>query len=320
MRRGSRGAGWGVVALTLLAGCWLAEPSPSAEAADGTPPAATGTSVSSTPTPGVSGTATPAGNASATPDGSAAATPGAAGTVTPTPAAGAAADQPAADPFRDREDRMALLLGRARVGAGLLPLARSAALDRAAVAHAQDMAARGYMEHEGPDGSTPGSRAAQEGYQTTPGSAWMVVETISAISDEPDGALGWWLSDGLHRRVVLRSYFRELGVGYAAGGPYGRFWVAEFGCRPNVLPPVLLDGMLAVPDEGCGHSPDAFGPVASVRAAETSAAVQSLDWQPYAPQQAWPAGHPAVVDMRDAAGHELEARAADPTGAATQAP
>jgi hypothetical protein len=96
--------------------------------------------------------------------------------------------------------------------------------------------------------------------------------------------------------------------------------VAEFGCRPNVLPPVLLDGVLAVPNEDCGRSSDAFGPVQSVRVAETSAAAQGLDWQPYTAQQPWPAGHPAVVEMRDAAGQELEARAADPTGAPTQAP
>ena len=215
---------------------------------------------------------------------------------------------------------MALLLGRARVEAGLLPLARSAALDRAAIAHAQDMAAQSYMEHEAPDGSTPGSRALQQGYDTGAGSTWMVLEAIAAISDEPEGALGWWLGDGLHRRLVLRSGWRELGVGYATGGPYGRFWVAMFGCRPNVLPPVLLDGVLAIPDENCGGAADAFGAAQSLRVAETSAAVQQVGWEPYAAERPWPNGRPAVVELRDATGHELEARATDPTGAPNAAP
>ena len=264
--------------------------------------AVTGATSPAAATPAV-GTATPSGAA-------------ASGSATPGPTADAASD-----PFREREDRLAVLLGRARLGAGLLPLARSPALDRAAIGHAQDMVAHGYMEHEGLDGSTPGSRAAQEGYETPAGSAWMVIETISAMGDEPEGPLGWWLGDGLHRRVLLRPGWRELGVGYAPGGPYGRFWVAEFGCRPNVLPPVLLDGVLAVPDEGCGPGgADTFGSVQSARAAETTAAVQGADWQPYAAQQAWPAGHPAIVDLRDAAGHQLEAHAADPTGAPTQGP
>jgi uncharacterized protein YkwD len=226
----------------------------------------------------------------------------------------------ASDPFRDREDRMALMVGRARVSSGLLPLARSAQLDRAAVAHAQDMAAHGYMDHNAPDGSSPAARAAAQGYTTPPGSAWLVVEAISAISDQPDGALGWWLSDAVHRRVLMHGFWRELGVGYVQGGPYGRFWVAEFGCRPNVLPPVLLDGMLDIPTESCGSSADAFGKVQSVRVGETAATAQGQDWSAYASQQPWPAGHPAVVDLRDASGQQLEARAADPTGATTQSP
>ena len=156
------------------------------------------------------------------------------------------------DDNRAREDQMALLVGRSRVDAGMLPLARSAALNRAAESHARDMVDQRYMEHEGLDGSTPASRAADQGYATPPGGAWLVVEVISAMGDAPDAAMGWWLGDGLHRRVVLRSYWREVGIGYAPGGPYGRFWVVLFGCRPNVLPPVLLDGMLAIPDEACG--------------------------------------------------------------------
>jgi uncharacterized protein YkwD len=292
MRRAALGLASGIGALILVMVLALTDSPPTARAAmDG----ATPTPASLTPTP-------PAASAAAS-DGPQASDAG-----------------PPTDPFRDREDGLALMLGRARVGAGLLPLARSPALDRAALAHAQDMVARGYMEHDALDGSTPATRAAREGYDTTPGGAWMVVETISAISDEPDGPLGWWLSDGLHRRVVLRSTWREMGIGFAPGGPYGRFWVALFGCRPNVLPPVLLDGVLAVPDEGCGRTGDAFGPVQSVRVAETSAAAQKLDWEPYAAQRAWPAGRTAVVDERDAAGHELESRAADPTGSPSQAP
>jgi uncharacterized protein YkwD len=256
----------------------------------------------------------------ATPVPSAASTPGTPqASTSPTPTAAAAQADQAADPFREREDRMALMVGRARASAGLLPLARSAQLDRAAIAHGQNMVARGYMEHDGPDGS-PASRAAAQGYETPRGSAWLVVETISAISDEPEGALGWWLSDGVHRRVVMHGFWRELGVGYVQGGPYGRFWVALFGCRPNVLPPVLMDGMLDIPTESCGRSADAFGPVQSVRVGETSGAAESQEWIDYTAQQPWPAGRPAVVGLRDASGQQLEVHAADPTGASTQSP
>src|SRR5689334_17316857 len=132
---------------------------------------------------------------------------------------------PPPPPPRTAQDQMAFLVDRARISAGVLPLARASQLDKAATAHAEDMAAQGYMEHEGLDGSTPASRAAASGYETPPGGAWLIVEVISARGDPPEDALGWWLSDGLHRRVVLRSTWREMGIGFAHGGPYGRFWV-----------------------------------------------------------------------------------------------
>jgi hypothetical protein len=182
------------------------------------------------------------------------------------------------------------------------------------------MAAQGYMEHDAPDGSTPASRAAHEGYEAPPGTAWLVVEVISARGDAPENALGWWLGDGVHRRVLMGPRWREVGIGYASGGPYGRFWVADVGCRPDVLPPVLLDGQLTIPDERCDQSGSAFGPVQSVRVAETGAAARSLDWAPYTGQQPWSPGHEAVVELRDRAGRELEARATDPTGAIAESP
>ena len=155
---------------------------------------------------------------------------------------------------------------------------------------------------------------------TPAGTGWLVIEVISAIGDAPENPMGWWLGDGVHRRVILGTRWREVGVGYAPGGPYGRFWVADVGCRPNMLPPVLLDGVLSIPDEGCGQGSAAFGAVQSARVAETQAGAHSADWGPYQQQQPWAAGRQAVVDLRDASGRELELHAADPTGATVEAP
>ena len=131
----------------------------------GTAPDATPTAGATPASPTPAPTPAPAGTTSAATD----ATPVAGST----PVAGAtfvadappSADAPV-DAFREREDQLALQIGRARVAAGLPPLARSAALDRSAVAHARDMAVQGYMDHDAPDGSTPVSRAASQGYET----------------------------------------------------------------------------------------------------------------------------------------------------------
>ena len=134
--------------------------------------------------------------------------------------------------YDTRLDELAVLVNRTRVDNAVLPLARSQQLDSAAQAHSLDMVANNYLDHIGSDNSTPQERADRAGYAVPPGSGWIVVEVISAISDEPAGPLNWWLTEatGVHRRVLLNPRWREFGVGYAAGGDYGNYWTLLVGC------------------------------------------------------------------------------------------
>ena len=134
-----------------------------------------------------------------------------------------------------QEQRIVQLINQARIAQGLGPLVLTPELNAAAKAHAEDMVAKGYMEHTAPNGSTPQSRAIKQGYGAPANSAWLVLEVISA-RQTAEAAANWLLSDRLHRGVLLRGYWREMGAAYVQGGPYGQFWVVEFGCRPNVLP------------------------------------------------------------------------------------
>ncbi|MCC7105171.1 MAG: CAP domain-containing protein [Chloroflexi bacterium] len=133
------------------------------------------------------------------------------------------------------EARMLAGINAERLDQGLVPVAWSPELAEAARRHSADMAVNGYLDHEGLDGSSPADRAAQQGYIVPSGTGWLVIEAISAMPTM-DSALNWLLTDGLHRRVLLRPYFREVGIGHVAGGPYGHYWTLDFGCRPNVLP------------------------------------------------------------------------------------
>jgi len=153
-----------------------------------------------------------------------------------------------------RTNELAVLVNQARVDHDLLPLARSQQLDSAAQAHSQDMVANNYLDHVGADGSTPQERADRAGYVVPPRSGWIVVEVISAISDQPAGPLNWWLTEstGVHRRVLMNPRWREFGVGYAAGGDYGNYWTLDVGCRPGVLPIVTFLGNVYTPTELCG--------------------------------------------------------------------
>ena len=153
-----------------------------------------------------------------------------------------------------KPDALGTLVNRARVQHGLQPLARSPELDVAAAAHSQDMVEHNYLDHPGFDGSTPQERAERAGYRVPPQSGWIVVEVISAISEDPAGPLDWWLNQSphVHGKVLLDPRWREMGVGYAAGGEYGNYWTVLVGCRPGVLPTVQLDGEFFETTEQCG--------------------------------------------------------------------
>jgi hypothetical protein len=177
----------------------------------------------------------------------------------------------ASDP-RAQTDDLLTRINRARLGAGVLPLARAAELDTAAQGHSADMVAHDYLDHTGSDGSEPQQRAEQAGYKVPPQSGWIVVEVISAISGDPEGPLNWWLGESdQHRSVLLNPRWREIGLGYAEGGEYGHYWTADFGCRPGILPSVTLDGSTYTPTEQCGDPQSAAALAPTVGPASTVA-------------------------------------------------
>ena len=106
------------------------------------------------------------------------------------------------------------------------PLARSEALDRAALAHAKDMAARSRMEHAGGDGSTPAQRATRAGY------AWRRVgENVAAGQPTPERAVAEWLRSAQHCANLMDRAFTEMGIGFAvdAQSAAGIYWAQVFG-------------------------------------------------------------------------------------------
>lgn len=210
------------------------------------------------------------------------------------------------------EQRIVQLINQARIAQGLGMLALTPELNAAAKAHAQDMALKGYMEHEGLDGSTPQSRAIRHGYQAPPGSAWLVLEVISA-RQTAEAAANWLLSDRLHRGVLLRGYWREMGAAFVEGGPYGQFWVVEFGCRPNVLPviaePTASGGVtIRLSNEECTPTGtgEAIGRATEIMVSDRPD-FSGASWEPFASTKTLSKGGNAYVKYRDKLGREATA-------------
>lgn len=115
------------------------------------------------------------------------------------------------------------LTNQHRIAAGCAPLTISPQLTSAAAAHSQDMAKNNFFSHTGSDGSTPWDRIRRTGYTYS-----TAAENIAAGYRTAEQVVqGWYNSEG-HRRNMLNCNLREIGVAYADGGSYGRYWTQVF--------------------------------------------------------------------------------------------
>ena len=105
------------------------------------------------------------------------------------------------------------------------PLARSAALDRAASIHAEDMARNSFLAHTGSDGSNPGDRVTRAGYE------WRVVaENVAAGQTSADDVAATWLDSAGHCANLLDAKYAETGIAFALNPGDGRdiYWVQVY--------------------------------------------------------------------------------------------
>jgi uncharacterized protein YkwD len=98
-------------------------------------------------------------------------------------------------------------------------------LVRSARAHADDMAARGYFDHDSPEGTSPFDRMQAAGYELGAGG-----ENIAAGSPTAEGTMDQWMQSTGHCRNIMGGQYVHIGVGYAkASGELDHLWVQNFG-------------------------------------------------------------------------------------------
>lgn len=120
-----------------------------------------------------------------------------------------------------------------RAGNGLGSLAINAALNQAAQAKANDMAARDYWSHNTPDGQTPWTFMTAAGYNYQTAGENLAYGFATAA----DTLTGWMNSPG-HRANILNTSYREFGFGiinipnYQGTGPE-TLVVAMYGSQPG---------------------------------------------------------------------------------------
>jgi uncharacterized protein YkwD len=97
----------------------------------------------------------------------------------------------------------------------LAPLALDERLAEAAQAHADDMAARGVLSHEGSDGARLDARLHRAGYRYR-----FAAENIAAGLPDPLRTVERWMESKGHRANILEKSATEAGIGYVEL-PYG---------------------------------------------------------------------------------------------------
>ncbi|MBB4930335.1 uncharacterized protein YkwD [Lipingzhangella halophila] len=117
-------------------------------------------------------------------------------------------------------DAVVDLVNEERADAGCDPVSTNGALTRAAEKHSKDMAARDYMAHESPDGTTPAERAQSEGYDAWSG------ENVAAGYDSPEAVMEGWMNSPGHRRNILNCDNTAIGV-----GEHQNRWTQMFGSQ-----------------------------------------------------------------------------------------
>ncbi|MBB6092674.1 uncharacterized protein YkwD [Povalibacter uvarum] len=110
--------------------------------------------------------------------------------------------------------------------AAVPPLTASAMLDRTALIHAQDMAAKNFFEHQGSDGRTVAARATRVGYN------WRSIgENIAAGPTTAEIVVNGWLNSPGHCANIMGQTFTEMGIAFATSSKSdaGIYWAQVLG-------------------------------------------------------------------------------------------
>ncbi len=177
--------------------------------------AAPATAAGGRPTAGRVGTGRSPGGGGAARTTAAAAPP-----ASPSPRAGRTPAPAPAAVGGSQTAQVVALTNQARVRAGCAALHVDARLTAAAQGHSADMAANGYFDHDGLDGSSFADRIEARDYPSPGG------ENIAQGQRDAQAVVTAWLKSPRHRANIENCTFTTIGIGLAGAD---RYWTQDFG-------------------------------------------------------------------------------------------
>lgn len=123
----------------------------------------------------------------------------------------------------------------------LVPLMRSAVLDRAAQLKADDMAKNSYFSHDSPTGVTPWHWFNEANYPFV-----YAGENLAVYFTDSSEVVDAWMRSPTHRANIVNANYREIGMGTARGryNGYDTIFVVQLFGTPAIpaVAPVVIAG------------------------------------------------------------------------------
>lgn len=115
------------------------------------------------------------------------------------------------------------IVNQERSKQGLKALALDDQLTNVATLKAQDMANKGYFDHNSPTYGSPFDMMQRFGVQYTSAG-----ENIAAGQKSAEEVMNSWMHSSGHRANILNADYEKIGIGFVEGGQYGTYWVQLF--------------------------------------------------------------------------------------------
>ena len=132
--------------------------------------------------------------------------------------------RPTRENLNDVRQAVLCLHNRERARHGLKPLRENPDLRSAAARHSTHMVDAHFFNHVTPSGRTMIDRVRRAGYLRRVHGSWSIGENIAWASGRlstADEITDVWMRSEGHRANILRSKFREIGIGISIGTPAG---------------------------------------------------------------------------------------------------
>ena len=115
------------------------------------------------------------------------------------------------------------IVNQERSKQGLKALTLDNELTNVATLKAQDMADKGYFDHNSPTYGSPFDMMQRFGVQYTSAG-----ENIAAGQQTAEEVMNSWMHSSGHRANILNADYEKIGIGFVKGGQYGTYWVQLF--------------------------------------------------------------------------------------------